>query len=58
MKLQLARKEHVCTECGKKIEVGTKYWRDSDPGYGDVKTHTNCALHEVQRTANVVERKH
>lgn len=58
MKLQVARKEHVCAECGKKILPDTKYWRDFDSLYGDTKTHTNCALHETKITATEKEETH
>lgn len=38
-----ADKEHRCTECGRLIPVGHKYWKKFDPKKGiDRREHTNC----------------
>jgi len=46
MKLQKARKEHVCTLCGEKIAKDEKYWndyKDHDSGIPDYrKEHISC----------------
>ena len=41
LKLQVARKDHRCTNCGKRIPKGHKYWRQYDD-LTDRKEHTNC----------------
>lgn len=45
MRLQTARKVHECTECGKAIPRGTRYWYSEgnpDTGFYSKKEHTNC----------------
>ena len=45
MKLQKAKKDHICTLCGKKINKGDKYFRcftDINGCISDRKEHTNC----------------
>ena len=46
MKLQKARKNHICDDCERKILKGEKYWRDIDEDSKVTlsKTHTNCEL--------------
>lgn len=43
--LQVAAKKHVCSECGKEIPVGHKYWRQYTDDF-DNKVHTNCLDYE------------
>jgi hypothetical protein len=55
LKLQTARKKHVCTICGEEIPVGSKYWREyelggDDGALMDRKEHTSCP--EQRITAN------
>lgn len=53
IKLQTARKDHVCTECGRKILKGERYWRKQSTithlgethVIVDSKTHINCELY-------------
>lgn len=46
MKIQVARKNHKCDLCEKKIPKGDRYWRHfvhpSDLDDIDRKEHTNC----------------
>ncbi len=55
--LVTAKKEHTCTECGRKIEKGTKCWRDDGDGWNSpiVKQHKNCLEHEPKLTAKPPE---
>jgi hypothetical protein len=53
MKIQAAKKEHKCDDCGGKILPGTRYWRDyqeDDDGdtIRDRKTHTNCLIYDSE----------
>lgn len=57
MRIQKARKEHICELCGKKIPKGDKYWREYvEDEDGDVikdeKQHTNCLLYTGALTLN------
>ncbi|MCP5245704.1 MAG: hypothetical protein H6937_07075 [Burkholderiales bacterium] len=49
LKIHVARKDHICDECGEKIPKGDKYWRDydqcDDGSIIDKKSHTNCELY-------------
>lgn len=46
MKIHLARrKDHRCSECGRKIPIGSKYWSNES---GSIRQHTNCLLFEDQ----------
>ena len=49
LKIHTARKDYTCSECGRKIPIGVRYWRDyeEDP-YKNIKTHTNCLDFEDQ----------
>jgi hypothetical protein len=49
MKLQKAKKKHICDNCMKDIPKGDKYWN----GYDAItelsrKEHTNCELYDSQ----------
>jgi hypothetical protein len=45
LKCVVARKEHVCNLCKRKILIGEKYWRRYDGQLIlDHKEHTNCEL--------------
>lgn len=52
MKLVLARKDHKCSLCGRKIAEGSKYWQynydKADPVAVNIKEHANCVLHEKE----------
>lgn len=49
MKLQTARKNHICDSCKKEIKKGDKYWNGCDAITEHVrKEHTNCELYENQ----------
>lgn len=57
MKLQKARKEYKCDDCGGKIEKGSKYWRDynmKDEPCVNEKTHINCEEHRKALTAQAL----
>lgn len=41
MKIHTSRKDHRCSECGRLIPAGTRYWRDFREDI-DLKSHTNC----------------
>lgn len=43
MKLQKARKDHICDQCKRKILIGEKYWNSFDDHMA-TKEHTNCEL--------------
>lgn len=46
MKIHLAkRKDHRCSECGRKIPIGSKYWSNES---GTIRQHTNYLLFEDQ----------
>ncbi len=38
-----ARKEHNCCECGRKINIGEKYYYHSGSWGGDFQTYKNCS---------------
>jgi hypothetical protein len=49
--IHVARKDHQCIVCGKKIPKGHRYWRDYEEGADDgalldLKEHTNCELYK------------
>lgn len=55
LKNHIAKKDHECSECGRKIPAGHRYFRrhdDTDTGRaaflkaGDHKEHTNCELYK------------
>jgi len=39
----VARKEHRCTECGRKIRVGEKYIREATICEGDIDDEVSCS---------------
>ncbi|MBS1170127.1 MAG: hypothetical protein H6R01_1045 [Burkholderiaceae bacterium] len=43
LKSHIARKEHRCDECGRKIPAGARYWRRHTEHDIDHREHTNCA---------------
>ena len=54
MKLQKARKDHICDECKIKIPKGHKYWNDYDQDAGASRTHVNCELYRNEHTAKAL----
>lgn len=46
MKIHVAKKkDHRCSECGRLIPIGHKYWSNDT---GEIRQHTNCLLYEDQ----------
>ena len=53
MKIQKARKDHICDLCGEKIPKGDRYVREyEDDGIINVKEHLNCEDYTKNITAD------
>lgn len=50
-KMRVARKDHICTICGKIIPKGTRYWYNNELEAGEwttYKAHQDCEIQYIE----------